>query len=303
MAREHQVVGEIVAIPVMAIAVKDRLRPIDPVWAAALGSMIAVDGQRTPIEVCRLPGDKGYLLVSGGHRLEGAIFAAIPTVNAIIVDNNALERRSREVSENLWRKDLGPLDRAATVAELYAIRKAIDGLAPTQDAHAAVGAFRGPKDLKEDAKQASDTVSLAFGWSEGVAEQVGLSRRTVYRDLALHRRLLPDVVELIRDHPVAASQGQLKALTKLTDEEQRAVAKAVVSGEAKTPAAAVKAMRGWKPPEDNQDLYYGRQITLWSRFTAKTKRKVLAEIIARDRDLPRDLKAFLAPLSEAGKAP
>ena len=37
----------------------DRLRPIDTVWAEALGQMMARDGQDTAIQVCRLPGKIG----------------------------------------------------------------------------------------------------------------------------------------------------------------------------------------------------------------------------------------------------
>ncbi|MGI8839719.1 MAG: ParB/RepB/Spo0J family partition protein [Caulobacteraceae bacterium] len=285
MARAHEVVGEIVAIPPIAIRVGHRLRPIDPTWAAALGAIMAAEGQRTPIEVCQLPGDRGYLLVSGGHRLEGARLAALPTINAVIVDANKIERRSREVSENLWRKGLDPIDRAAFVAELVRLKKVAAGLDPAKDGRAASAVARwSAREAREAARDATGAVTVAYGWSVEVGEKLGIGERTVRRDLALYRLLLPDVVDLIRGHPLAASAGQLMALTRLTHEDQRAVATMIVSGRAKTPADAVATLRQIPKPSPETkawSAFFGG----WSRMSGVARRDAL-DALAR-QGLPK----------------
>lgn len=107
-AQPLRITGTIYAIPVMDIDFGERLRPIDRSWAAALGQVIAREGQRTPIEVVNYKG-KGhwdYTLVAGAHRLAAMAFIDQPTIEAIIVDASGIDHRMREVSENLWRRGL-----------------------------------------------------------------------------------------------------------------------------------------------------------------------------------------------------
>ncbi len=242
------VVGEIVAIPLSEIRVRDRLRPIDPVWAAALGRIMDVEKQRTPIEVCRLPGKKDFLLVAGGHRLEGARLNGWDAVQAVIVDASALVRRSREVSENLFRRDLSPIDRAAFIAELICLAKTRAGVETGADGRSVSAAARWSKALKSDAVDANLTMRLAYGWADGVAEQIGLSRQTIYRDLALHSRLAADLAEQLRGHPIAGNGAQLAALIKLSPDDQRQAVDLIIQGHAKTVAQAVKVLR--QPPRE-----------------------------------------------------
>ena len=62
-----QVIGTVYSLPIADIEVGVRLRPVDPVWAVALGQIIAQEGQQTPIQVCRYQGkeDWTWSLVAG----------------------------------------------------------------------------------------------------------------------------------------------------------------------------------------------------------------------------------------------
>lgn len=219
-----EVVGEIVLLHPDLIDASDRLRPIDPVWAEALGGIMEVEGHRTPIEVCRMPGKAGFKLVAGGHRHAGAKLKGL-MLRAEIVTNDATERKLREISENLHRRDLAPLDRATFVAELVAVHKLRAGLEAAQDGRAASINARWQKALQAEAEDTNDTMSFVYGWSERVAEQLGFSRRTVERDLLLIRRIPASVIDALRraDHPVLRNAGQLRALAKLDDSAQRKV--------------------------------------------------------------------------------
>ncbi len=83
------------------IAIKDvstgyRLRAMDADYVALLASSISENGLRQPIEV-RKSDDGGYLLISGGHRLEAVRSLGKEKIPAIIVEASALEAQLREI--------------------------------------------------------------------------------------------------------------------------------------------------------------------------------------------------------------
>ena len=298
-----EIIAQIVRVRIADVRLGERLRPVDPVWAQALGQVMAVEGQKTPIEICRLPGKPGFLLVAGGHRLSGAALVGMETLDARVVSADAIERRQRELSENIWRKGLDPIDRAAFVAELIELRKVAAGIDPNKDGRVVSAQARWSETLKADADDASVTMTLAFGWADGVADNLGFSRKTIYRDLELHRGLRPDVAAQLRGHPLATNATQLRALAGLHEDEQRALAALIVDGAAKSVADA-KAIRDQHvviTDRDPQDVFFSRQMALWGRLSAKSKALAFSEIFARDPNLPAHLKAMLAPLIQGGR--
>jgi hypothetical protein len=205
--------------------------------------------------------------------------AGMATINAVVVDQNAATRRMAEVSENLWRKGLAPIERAAFIAELVKLKKIAAGLDPARDGRAASAAARWDvRQVREAARDATGAVTVAYGWSAEVGEKLGISESTVRRDLALYRCLLPDVVELIRNHPIAASAGQLKALTRLADDDQRAAASMVVAGHARSVSEAVAALHQIPRPTPETkawSAFFGG----WSRMSAAMRRAALNELV------------------------
>lgn len=210
----------------------DRLRPIDPIWGDALGQIMLREGQRTPIEICRLPGTSRWRLVTGGHRLFGAISADIEEMRAEIVSADRDDRRMREVSENLWRRGLAPIDRAAFVAEAVAIHKRRVGVDPSVDGRVGSVKARWQQALKAEALDTTATIAGVYGFTEAVAGELGFSTRTVENDLMLYRRLAPSLVERLRAarHPVLTNGTQLRALAKLDEHAQAPAARSSSAG-------------------------------------------------------------------------
>ena len=167
-----------VALSVADIEVGPRLRATDDDWAEAIAVSIERDGGLIhPIEVRPLPGGR-HRLVVGGHRLRAYQMRGWPRIEAVLFTGDALAARAREIAENVIRRTLSPYDRAAFVAELYEVERARAGL----DADApnnAVGA------RARWASDASDMMSDAYQLQEQVAAKVGLSSRTLRRDLEL----------------------------------------------------------------------------------------------------------------------
>lgn len=218
------VAGEIIIVDPRQVEMGDRLRRIDRVWAESIGRSMERDGQITPIDVCPDPATGTWRLAGpGAHRLTGALIREHEGIEARIVSADNDTQLRREAAENLFRRSNDPLERAAAIAELVRIHKVRAGVDPTKDGRAASATARWQKAVKAEAADASDTMSLVYGWSDEVAELLGVSKRTVERDLLLYRRLAPSLVARLREarHPVATNAGQLRALAKLDDDEQR----------------------------------------------------------------------------------
>jgi ParB-like chromosome segregation protein Spo0J len=270
-------IESIVSIRVDQIEVdeKNRLRPIDRVWAEALGTIMAREGQRSPIEVCRLPGRERWTLVTGGHRTIGAASAGIQYLKAIIVGADRQERRMREVSENLWRKGLEPIDRAAFVAELVTLHKLRAGIDPGKDGRAASAQARWQKVLKNEANDANVTMTVVYGWADEIGEQLGLSRSSIERDLLLYRRLPAGLIERLRTarHAVASNATQLRALAKLDEREQREVVGLLLAGARSVGEA--RATLSQKPKAAPEDKRLSAFIGAFHRMSLAEKKGAL----------------------------
>lgn len=280
-APEANPIEEIVSIRIDQIDASDRLRPIDPQWAAALGAIMAREGQRTPIEVCQLPGRAGWKLVTGGHRVAGAALEGIEYLKAIIVGANLAERRMREVSENLWRRDLNPIDRAAFVAELVALHKEARGIDPAKDGRVASIMTRWQKAVKEEAADTTATIAGVYGWGQDVGAAIGLSERTIRNDLALYRRLMPSLVAALRDqrHPLATNGAQLQALAKLEHAEQARVVETLLASPAiKSVNDALAKVRGSNRAIDPEAKRLSTFIGTFQRMGLAEKKGALAQL-------------------------
>lgn len=271
-----RIVGDIIAVDAGDIDASDRLRPLDPHWVAALGQVMLAEGQRTPIEVCRNRKGRPWRLVSGGHRHAAAeMFLDLNPLRAIEVPAQELARRRAEVSENLWRRELDPLDRAMFIAELHELMRAEAGAADLSPQQIAVNA-RWQKELKRAAADASDNLSHVYGFTSELADRIGVSRRFIERDLMLARRLSPSVIERLRDHRAASNASQLRALARLDQEQQRAVVDLLLGGAKSVPEALAALTNRPKPnPEDKRLSTF---ISTFARMSVTEKRGALAQL-------------------------
>ncbi len=205
--------------------------------AAALGRLMAVDGQRDPIKVVANPGnaDQPWRLVTGMHRLVGARIEGI-TVFAIEVSGKPEDLADLEASENLHRRPLAPIERAKFTAALVQaaqdrIARDHGGIKQQQRAIKArwdrvkSGETRAEEALRDEVEDTCATIADVYGWEESVSEALGMSKRAIYYDLSLFRLLIepfPDLVGALARHPVVGENAaQLKAVAGVRDEAKR----------------------------------------------------------------------------------
>jgi ParB family transcriptional regulator, chromosome partitioning protein len=111
------------------IEVGNRLRSIDQDWVEGLAETIKTSGLQNPIELVRV--GNSLRLVSGAHRLAAFKHLNLTSIPARIVEPETahpeLEIRMDEIVENIARRDLSALDRAAHISELKSAFKTLHG--------------------------------------------------------------------------------------------------------------------------------------------------------------------------------
>ena len=214
--------------------------------AAALGRLMAVDGQRDPIKVTANPKNANlpWRLVTGMHRLIGARIEGI-TVWAIEVSGKPEDLAELEASENKHRRTLSAIEDAKFVAALaQAARARIarerGGLKQQQLAIKArwarvkAGEQRAEEALRDEVEDTLSEHGTAYGvdaenWEKAVGEAFGMGRTAIFRALRLHRFIVepfPDMAEALSKHPLVGNNA--KQLGDIADVRDEAARKAVI---------------------------------------------------------------------------
>lgn len=249
----------------------DRLRVVDPDRAMLIAAGMAEEGQKTPIEVRPNPKKPGrFILVVGGHRLEGALRLGWEEIDAEIVDLSADAARLREINENLYRADLTVLDRAVFLAEK---KRLYEKLHP---------ATKHGGDRRSD--QAAIFGDLAPRFTEEAQERLGLSERQLQRVVA-RAKIDPAVRKLIAATPLADNGSELDALLKLSPEEQRRSVDLLLSDREDRPrtvAAAAAAIRGVRPTVPAPDeTALKALLAAWERAPKRVRDRFIDQLVAQ----------------------
>lgn len=285
--------------------------------AAALGRLMAVDGQRDPIKVVANPKspEQPWRLVTGMHRLIGARIEGI-TVWGIEVAGKPEDLADLEASENLHRRPLAPIERAKFTAALVQaaqerIAREHGGLKQQKLAIKArwarvKGYQQTPQEaLAEEADDTCATMARVYGWEESVGEALGMSRRSIHRDLELSRLVIepfPALAEALSKHPVVGENGkQLRDIAQVREEASRkAVIEALLEDEelsveeAKLRAGVGLGVDGNAPTPVAHEKHFNAIKGGWSRLGLTQKRQFLPSLVGMlTPDLKRELRELL----------
>lgn len=261
-------------IPYASIDASDRLRPIDPDYAAFIAASVEEKGVQTPIVVA--PRGDTFKLAEGGHRHAAFGLLGLTELevgkHVVIEEMDEAQRKLREIDENLVRRELNPLDRALFLAKRQEIYEEINKVA----GH---GGSRKAEKFAEEGK--SQTLRLGFAprFSQDVADKVGLSERAVQLALHIAKSLDPVAVKKLRGTKIEGNQQALLSLCDLPADKQIAAARVIAEGEAKTVSEARIAIGVDKAPStDPQPRILATLLDAWSKASRTTKANFLAEI-------------------------
>lgn len=265
--------------------------------AAALGRLMAVDGQRDPIKVVANPKsrDKPWRLVTGMHRLIGARLESI-TVWAIEVTGKREELADLEASENLHRRPLAPIERAKFTAALVQAAQERIARQHGELSHQKLGAklrwdrvkageARAEEALAEESGDAYAKVAQAYGWEESVGDALGMSRRSIHRDLELFRLVIEpfaDLAEQLSKHPVVGENAsQLRAVAQVKDEADRRLVIEALLADDELGAEDARILAGVDRPAGPAPLPYQKHYDAitggWSRLGTSERSRFIRE--------------------------
>lgn len=189
-------------VPVDAVVVGRRKRPLNEERVTALQASIAAIGLLQPIVVTDV-----YGLVAGRHRLEAVKRLGWMTIPARIAPLDELRAELAEIDENLIRQELTVLEQGEHLLRRSEILEVLGE-------RAQVGQGR---PSKNGATVASLKTTL------DLAAEMGISKRSSQERLQVARGLAPEVKEAIAAEPIANRTRELLELARLEPEEQRRV--------------------------------------------------------------------------------
>lgn len=281
--------------------------------AAAIGRLMAVDGQRDPIKIVANPksADKPWRLVTGMHRLIGARIECI-TVWAIEVSGNPEELADLEASENLHRRPLGPIERAKFVAALCRaaqerIAREHGNLKQQQLAVKArwsrvrQGELRADQALQDESDDTEAKMDLVYGWQESIADALDLGRSTIKRALRIARLIVdpfPELAEALSNHPVVGeNESQLRELADIPDEGMRRATIEALLADPEIGVADAKIASGVRSGGGRAPMPHEKHVNAilggWSHLGLAHKRDFLPTFV---RQLTPDLRSRLLEL-------
>jgi ParB-like chromosome segregation protein Spo0J len=190
-------------IPLSLITVAGQIRSrIDQEGEAFLALVESIREKGVLESVIVTPRDGNYLLIAGERRLLACQKLALPTIPARVIDvvSGRNEVLALQLTENLQRADLDPIDTAQAVVGFIKVRHGdeafdIDGIINTM-----INLERDPARVK---KEVADTVSAIMNIS-------GKSLRSVQRSCLL-LNLPEEIQNAIREGLIGVSQGYIFA--------------------------------------------------------------------------------------------
>ncbi|QXZ71836.1 ParB/RepB/Spo0J family partition protein [Agrobacterium sp. S7/73] len=262
--------AEFIRVAVSSIHIGERLRPIDMDYAEAIAASMSEHGQISPIMIRKTPAKKGtpYTLVAGGYRTTAATLLGWTEIDAIVVKADAVEAQLLEISENLYRNELNPLDRAIFVMKYREL---------WEEKH---GKITRGGDQKSKPQNAGLVFSAGRELSKLVQERLGISQDKYERAVSIGTKLDPVLKQAVRGTTAENDQSQLLTLAKLPREDQIAIAGALkhtrdvkkVLAFTKPPALVAT------PPAPSQSIILTKLIAAWDEASEETRDSFLEHI-------------------------
>lgn len=269
-------IEQIVLIALDDIDDTDRLRPVDQAWSEAIATSLKKDGQLQPIDVCRLinqASKKPFRLVYGGHRVRAARIAGWTHIKAVVRSAGALDRRMREISENFFKANLGPIDQARFVIEFIETEKARLGIDADKDGRQMNADARSSKAQKKQVDDDLCILNKSFGLQATVAARLGLNQTAVSRFLSLNG-ISPSLLPRIRALPIGDNASALRKIASLDPKAQEKAVTLIEQGKAKGLAEAMAVIEKRKPV-DADAKRLSTFVDSYSRMSTKQRRAAL----------------------------
>ena len=221
------------SVPIADITIPKGRRHVDQEKVKSLARSVSRIGLLHPVVI-----SKDYRLVCGEHRIEAYKLLKLATIDCVIVDADALLLELAEIDENVDRNDLTAQEKQLAVKRRKEIYEALNGLIVRGGSRKNT-----EKTSTESTCHSGNLIGSEAEFVADTAAVLGVSERTVRRDVATAEAIAAEVHEKIAGTPIADSKKELAALAKLSEAQQKKVADKIASGKAKTVAEATPKPR------------------------------------------------------------
>ncbi len=268
-------------VPVDQIVVPERLRAVEEEHALAIAQSIVEHGLINPITVRATPAAKGgnWTLVAGAHRLRAFEINGEPEIDALIVEGDKAEAQLIEITENLFRNDLSVMDRAVFVQSYRDVWESKHGkIEPGRPGNSANLALLFEAEVESG------------GFSQHVADRMGLSKRAYFRLNAIAQNLHPTLRAQLRGTPTADNQSLLLKLAKEGPKRQQQIAAALK----KEPDISKVLEAAKEPPKEVSEIDKQRAIRAdldhaWKKADRMTRVLFVFDMLV-EAQIPEELR-------------
>jgi ParB family chromosome partitioning protein len=230
-----------------------------------IAASMADTGQMQPIEVRQTLG--AYSLVAGAHRLAAAVALEWTEIDAVVFGGTDIEAEIREIDENLFRRDLNPLDRAMFLGK----RKALFDKQNPEAVRGKAGA----------AARWHARSNLNFALE--TEKKLGISKATVKRAGILYAGLLAGVRARLAGTEWAHKEAQIYALSRLDADTQRKVADLLlhpVQPRRSVAEACDELLERKKPVVTAEEDQYRRLLGVWTKAGKTARRQFIDHLVS-----------------------
>lgn len=219
-------------VPVNEIKVAPGRRTATPGSVRELADSIAEIGLLNPITI-----NQNHALIAGFHRLEAAKLLGWAEIECVVIGLEGLRAELAEIDENFVRSDLTPIE----FGELLLRRKEIyEALHPeTKPGISQASGMNRAKGNNVGVNLSSTTKPFA----QDTAEKLGVSRRTIERQVQIARNLVPETKDIIRDSNTLVTRKDALALSRLAPGPQIEAASLLASGKIQSVAEYAPPVR------------------------------------------------------------
>ena len=260
------------SFPIADIDIGERVRGVDVQWAEGLAKLIEQTGLQHPVQIMRVGNQ--FRLISGAHRVKAFEILGRTDIPAMVyepsTDQPEAEIRLQEIVENVARRELSALDRAAHIAELKETYQKLYGETRGAGSHE-----------KNKNKGISAKVAL-FSLGDEVASKMGLSKRTIFADAELFSKLSAATRKALAQTPFADSRSQLVALAKLNADDQKALLKLILGENPKagTVGEALAQHFNKIDTKNPDEIAMAKFKKLWAVASKPVKKAIAREVAA-----------------------
>ena len=202
---------------IFQIKVNAGRREANPEAIHELADSISKVGLLNPITV-----DQDYTLIAGLHRLEAAKRLGWTEIECNISNLDGLLAELAEIDENFIRKDLSEIE----YGDLLLRRKEIYETLHPETCHG----MRNGQTSKDCKLQSLE----AKAFIQETADQLGVNKSTIARQIQTARNLTPEAKNIIRDTNTKITKTNALKLSRLTPEQQKEAATQLAAGDIKS---------------------------------------------------------------------